>query len=395
MTPIKDIRIVVEGGHRRLRFTAMMANVGQGHFEVRGSRSGASDPTMSISQVLYNSAGGSRTIATNAWGQYAGDGHDHWHVQQMMSYGLWPVGSGTSISRGAKVGFCFLDTNAWNLSLPGARQSSYYRESWCGTQASTTNRVGISLGWADSYPWSFAYQWVDITGLPAGEYYLRSIVDESDYFVETSDSNNCAWNRIRIPASGSSVTLIGSGSSCIGPTSAVAFPGQIRYATPRRVTFAAGEHVGHRFTTSGVTTSRFPATLASASSAYATFSSTIPGRAGRWFYISNGLWAGSWMQESARVVGAPLPANADAFPNTDPTASTARVALAAGNQYGYQFTAAGATIAAKWAKLGAASGARVDQRGFLPGRSGRWVHVINGTWADYWFLESATAVFNP
>ena len=95
------------------------------------------------------------------------------------------------------------------------------------------------------------------------------------------------------------------------------------------------------------------------------------------------------------MVGAPLPANADAFPNTDPTAATARVELAAGNQYGYQFIAAGATIAAKWAKLGAASGARVDQRGFLPGRSGRWVHVVNGTWADYWFLESATAVFNP
>jgi hypothetical protein len=395
MTPLRDIRITTENGRRLLRFTAMMSNVGQGHFEVRGSRSTTADPTMSIEQVIYNSAGGSRRVATDASGEYAGDGHDHWHVQRMMSYGLWRAAGSTSMLRGAKVGFCFLDTNPWQLSLPGARQSSYYRESWCGTQSVLTNRVGISLGWADSYPWSFAFQWVDITGVAAGEYYLRSVVDENDYFFETNDANNCAWAKIRIPAAGSTVTVLSSGTTCPGPATALAFPGVVLYAGDRRITFSPGEHTGLRFSSTGAVTSRYPATLTKTSGADATRASTIPGQSGLWFYIRNGIWAGSWVQQSASVVPAPMPENADAFPGTTAVPPASRIELAAGAYYGYRFTDTGATIESKWYPLGAASGASVDQRGTLPGRAGTWLHVVNGIWADYWMRESESAQYHP
>lgn len=394
MAPLNSFRISVEDGRRLLRFGAMMVNVGTGHFEVRGSRTSTSDPSMSVSQIVYNNGGGSRAVTTNAEARYSGDGHDHWHVQQMMSYSMWPAAGGMSFYRGAKVGFCFLDTNAWDLSIPGARQSSYYREAWCGTQATLSNRVGISLGWGDSYPYTFAFQWIDITNVPAGDYYVKSVVDEPNFFLETSNTNNCTWNRIRIPATGTNVTRLSSGSSCIQPPSSTTFAGMVNYAAPRRITFAAGTHVGYRFASNGAVISTLPATLARASGADAMKRSTIPGQSGTWFYISNGIWSGSWVRESAGVVGGPLPVAHDSFPGTTPV-SSARISLAAGAHYGYQFTVDGTTIASKWYPLASASGAAVDRRGTLPGRSGTWSHVANGIWAGYWFRESDRAVFQP
>ena len=38
---------------------------------------------------------------------------------------------------------------------------------------SITSHAGLSVGWADNYPWFFAFQWIDITGLPGGTYQVR------------------------------------------------------------------------------------------------------------------------------------------------------------------------------------------------------------------------------
>jgi hypothetical protein len=143
--------------------------------------------------------------------KWAGDGHNHWHVRNMMYYDLWGPGGNY---REAKVGFCFLDSTPINLSLPGARQSSYYQESQCDGMTRTNIRVGISIGWGDNYPWNFVYQWVDITGIQPGTYTLRSIVDPLNHFLEADETNNCTWLRVRIPATGN-LTILSSGQTCI------------------------------------------------------------------------------------------------------------------------------------------------------------------------------------
>jgi hypothetical protein len=395
VAPLTDWRITTSNGRRLLRFTAMMVNAGKGHFEVRGQRDGLSDPTMSINQVIYNDAGGSRQVATTAEGRYSGDGHDHWHVQRMMSYALWPVGGPVSLLRGAKVGFCFLDTDPWNLGLPGARTLSYYRGSWCGSQSVLSNRVGISVGWGDKYRWDIAYQWIDITGLAAGDYYVRAVVDEPNAFLELNNGNNCNWSRIRIPSSGSSVQRVTSGSSCLAPPSATVFPGMITYAKVRRVAFSAAEHVGYRFLPSGEVIATLPVALSHASGADASRAAPIPGHAGTWFLITNGIWAGYWVRESSAVVGAALPAAFVTFPTTSALPPTSRVNLAAGGHYGYLFAEGGPTIASKWYPLGSASGANVDRRGTIPSHPGSWVHISNGIWAGYWLKESDRVVLQP
>jgi hypothetical protein len=218
-----DIRIeTTTSGTRRLRFTSTIINVGDGPFETRGSRPSTSS-AMTIWQWIHNTSGGSRAVRTTATARYAGDGHDHWHVQDVARYDLVPITpGGASLGRDAKVGFCFFDTNAYDLTLPRAPSSRQYFEAGCGVQSTLSTRNGISVGWLDRYPWNFAFQWINITGVRAGEYYLKYTVDPNHEFLEKVEGNNCSWARIRIPASGSSVTAVSSGWGCslegTGPT---------------------------------------------------------------------------------------------------------------------------------------------------------------------------------
>ena len=223
---IRDLRITTSGGRRLLRFTSIMWNQGAGPFEARANRSATNRP-WDVDQIVYDDAGGFRRIDTKATLRYAGDGHNHWHVRRMMAYHLWGA-RGTL--RDSKIGFCFFDTTLVNGSLPRSPSAATYRESGCGGSSATSTRTGISVGWGDRYPWNFVYQWIDITGIPGGTYMLRSGVDLHRWFEEASDSNNCSWSRIRFGSSGSTVTVLERGSTCINDYSSTGYGTAIQWA---------------------------------------------------------------------------------------------------------------------------------------------------------------------
>ena len=215
---ITDLRIVRSStGRKLLRFTSEIRNYGAGPFEIRGDRPHR-NVTFDIDQIVYRTDGTSRRLETNATVAYAGDGHSHYHVRRMMSYHLW---STRGTLRDKKIGFCFFDTNARWTSLPGAPSSRRYFEAGCGGRNATSTRSGISVGWADRYPWNFAYQWIDITGLPSGTYTLRSAVDLFGSFRESSETNNCSHARLSI--SGNSVRVVSRGATCVNDYAATPY----------------------------------------------------------------------------------------------------------------------------------------------------------------------------
>lgn len=223
--PISDLRIVrTSSGRKLLRFTSEIRNYGAGPFEVRGNRPNSS-ATFDIDQIVHRSDGGVRRVETNATVAYAGDGHDHYHVRRMMSYHLW---STRGTLRDSKIGFCFFDTNPRYLSLPRAPSSRQYHEAGCGGRRATSTRSGISVGWADRYPWNFAYQWIDITNMPSGSYVLRAAVDLFSLFLESSESNNCSY--VRISISGNSVRVLGGGSRCLTDYAGTAYDADAAWA---------------------------------------------------------------------------------------------------------------------------------------------------------------------
>ena len=147
MLPLRDWHIQNVNGRRLLRFTSIFVNAGPGPFEVRGSRSSTSDPTMSIRQRMFRWDGTTRFINTKAFGMYAADGHDHWHVHGVTVYEAWKESDPVATTRGAKTGFCFLDSEPWNLSVPGRarRRTTAGRGAAC-VRPSTPDRPVGGLG---------------------------------------------------------------------------------------------------------------------------------------------------------------------------------------------------------------------------------------------------------
>ena len=205
----KDLKIEKTlNGRKLLRFSSIVVNVGAGPFEVHGERdAGAS--TMTTHQRIFNSAGGYRDVSTAAIMYFGGDGHNHWHVQDLEDFELKPVNGEAPLRTGAKHGFCFFDNYRYGSTNP-----AYYTTSSgaCGRSSSDTQVImGLSVGWGDIYNWNLPDQYIDITGLPSGRYRLTATADADDWFVESDNSNNFSWVDIQLKSN--SVRIVAYGPS--------------------------------------------------------------------------------------------------------------------------------------------------------------------------------------
>jgi hypothetical protein len=75
---------------------------------------------------------------------------------------------------------------------------------------------GLASGWADSYHQSTPLQELDITGLPAGTYYLTHLADPDDHWLEADELNNFTWVQFELSRKGANpeVRVIGH-SECV------------------------------------------------------------------------------------------------------------------------------------------------------------------------------------
>jgi hypothetical protein len=76
-------------------------------------------------------------------------------------------------------------------------------------------------------------------------------------------------------------------------------PGTTNYSPPVTLFFKGGGHTGYKFDSNGVVTGIKSYTLGADSSASTSSRAPIPNQPGNWFYVTNGVWAGYWLQESS------------------------------------------------------------------------------------------------
>ncbi len=201
-------------GHRLLRYTAVMVNIGQGSLEVRGSRPDTAS-AMTVVQRIYNTDSTFTDVPTGVIQQYAGDGHNHWHSLNMEGGALVRLDNGVRVGALAKHGFCFFDNVKYRLTLAGAPATAQYvPTNSCGFSDPSALAVmmGLSIGWGDQYSAATNFQWIDITGLPNGKYRLTATADPKHLVSEASYTNNRAWARIRITTTGVTVLQYGPGA---------------------------------------------------------------------------------------------------------------------------------------------------------------------------------------
>jgi hypothetical protein len=202
LTTIKQDTTTIPG-HRLLRYTSTIVNVGVGHVEVEGTRPDTSTPTMSVTQRIYNGPCDCdwTDVPTGTHAFWGGDGHNHWHLFEMAGAVLTPFGGGAHVGTSAQEGFHFSDDTPFDLSLPNAPQSKRYRACLGNTSCKPDALFiaeGIAVGWGNLYPAAFMFQWIDITGVANGKYVLTVTADPHGYLQESDTTNNTASAVVRI-----------------------------------------------------------------------------------------------------------------------------------------------------------------------------------------------------
>jgi hypothetical protein len=173
-----------------LRFANAVANVGEGALETHADQivtHPVDGQEVPVSQRIYQSGGGFRSQPSGVLHYHDQGSHHHFHFEDFAEYNLRAVtpgnGVGPIVRTGGKAGFCLRDSYAYNRNLPGAPQGVVY-----GDECYPTS--GISVGWADYYGADLDFQWIDVTNLPPGQYWLESTADPDNKLLELNETNN-------------------------------------------------------------------------------------------------------------------------------------------------------------------------------------------------------------
>lgn len=197
-TPMSDFLVGTdEEGNEALRFTATVANIGVGPLLLRAARSGGSSDDWRVAQWFQEPDGSQTGRYIDATLIFGGHGHEHWHLKYGTAYRLFDDG-GSDLRSQTKAGYCWFDQIVYKPDLPGAPEEWVHSNESCGKIDSTRVSMGMSIGWSDPYFWQLEDQFVDITGLPDGDYRLEAYADPDEWLQETDETNNLTWTRLRI-----------------------------------------------------------------------------------------------------------------------------------------------------------------------------------------------------
>lgn len=216
-----DLVIAVEKKRTLLRLSNEVVNQGAGPLEVFPSIAssncdGDGDPAndRDASQRLFadTNASGAFEPALDAIASERRVGcmryhpaHDHWHVLDFAKYQLRREPSGKLAAVTRKVGFCLGDNRRYFIDStpPLGKVYPFGPPGSVGCDSAATQ--GISVGWADDYPFYLPGQQLKISNLDRGRYCLISRADPFDHLEEADETNNVRRTRISLRPRGLAV----------------------------------------------------------------------------------------------------------------------------------------------------------------------------------------------
>jgi hypothetical protein len=165
------------------RFSQPIANIGKGPLELRD----VTHPNLvqDIYQRIYQSEGGVNEEFVGSFPD-ANPPYSHLWLVGIAEYRIRTVTSGNGVgpvvASQIKTSYGLFDNDEYNLELPGAPGTEHYTVS--------SQYLGISVGWADVYGKNLPGQWIDVTGLADGQYWLETEVDPNNVLQEIDNTNN-------------------------------------------------------------------------------------------------------------------------------------------------------------------------------------------------------------
>jgi hypothetical protein len=198
-----QLNLVNAQGRELLRFSNGIANLGDGPLRMRpGLPAIPGDPQLAIQEILDSQDSSGNIVHEEVVSEFEFHvEHNHWHIDDVALYEF-------RLSNNLAVGSADIGEVAINdLGVVQSIKTTFCLIDWIryggnSNNGSNTTRVywdcnasyqGISVGWVDQYHHRTPGQLVDVTGLPAGRYYLVSTCNPDGNFHETNLNNNRAW----------------------------------------------------------------------------------------------------------------------------------------------------------------------------------------------------------
>jgi len=210
---------------RVLAFDGYIHNIGTGKLEITGN------PQLEdgMKQRVYNGDEWEE-VRTPTVKFETDDGHNHFHLMEAIDYQLWNEARSSVIGDASKIGFCLIDTE----QIEDAHEAFYTIEdsNYCGVESPdlTELTMGISPGWRDTYEANVALQWVDISNIAPGRYWISALTDPNDQILESNEDNNdivFSMNKyavdgynarpLSVQAAGEPITLKATRYGIVGP----------------------------------------------------------------------------------------------------------------------------------------------------------------------------------
>jgi hypothetical protein len=115
--------------------------------------------------------------------------HGHYHFYAYADYRLLDA-SRSVVVTGHKQGFAIMDLGMIDPNDPNTPPNPKYGD----------EDQGIQRGWYDEYVTGLPCQWIDITGVPPGDYTLEVEVNPEKKIAESDYTNNIASIPVTIPS---------------------------------------------------------------------------------------------------------------------------------------------------------------------------------------------------
>ncbi|HEX6458550.1 MAG TPA: lysyl oxidase family protein [Thermoleophilaceae bacterium] len=204
--PLSSIKVAQDqNDHWVVEFSSVVGNIGDGPFEMDGTGPGYAD--MTAYQVAWTSSDDSTTPYTfpdpigTVHYEDVEVNHNHWHFTPLDEYQLRTL-DGSKVASDRKEGFCLVNSvlvpgfagvpgDGNQFTIGSTTEGTYFCRQ--GHPEATEIREGISVGWGDVYTGFNGGTDIDLTGVPAGRYYLVQKVNDTRKVHELNYDNN-AWS---------------------------------------------------------------------------------------------------------------------------------------------------------------------------------------------------------